>query len=263
MFKIGGRHFTQGARLWTMKLFHSIRFFRNRKPLLLRGELWTCAMLSKPPWARRPQENKMREMEVVLVLSIIVTLACVSGESMFASQRQEGMADTWSKVVPAEDTEVFEKILEFRRRKEFDSAVEIALKGVGRKPPDDFLLQTVADTYFLRSQAEPTQRERWVGLAVQYSEKATQENPGDIVNVFNLGERYLAAAMNLQKPAGCSYYAKSLEVFERLRADPALKGKVAVIEGNEVLLEPFRQKLDGEIKQARLIASGCPHPVDE
>ena len=192
------------------------------------------------------------------LIAFTVVLASMATVSLVPSQGQDTTADAWSKVAPSEDTEVFEQVAACRKRGDFDGAVAVALKGVQGRAPDDFLLQTVADTYFQRAQAEPAQRERWVTLAVKYSEQALQASPGDVVNVFNVGESYLAAAMNLGKPRSCSYYEKSLEVFERLKTNPVLKGESATVEGQQVPMEPYRQKLDNHIKQARLMASGCP-----
>lgn len=202
-------------------------------------------------------------MSVRFIPLMMVVLAAVTGGLALACQRHNGSTDAWSKVAPASDTEVFERVLEARRQGDFDHAVALALNGVQGKPPDDFLLQTVADTYFQRAQTDAAQRERWVNLAVKYSEAALQANPGDLVNVFNVGESYLAAAMNLEKPRGCSYYEKSLEVFEQLRADPLLKANSPTIEGEEVPMEPYRRKLDNHIKEARLMASGCPAVPDK
>jgi len=74
-------------------------------------------------------------------------------------------------------------------------------------------------TYFERAQADQAHKEKWIELAVRYSERALEANPNDLVNVFNLGDSYMAAGMNLDKPLGCSYYEKSLQTFDHLRAN--------------------------------------------
>ena len=175
------------------------------------------------------------------------------------SQKDEGReTQAWFKKAPVVDNAVFERILEDRKKGDFDGAVAAALEGVGGKPPDDFLLQAVSDIYFEEAQqGDDAKRGQWVGLAVQYSERALATNPTDVVNVFNVGEAYLTAAMNLHKPAGCGYYAESLKVFEQLRRDPILDGKLGTVEGEQVLMEPYRQRLDGKIRQVRELSEGC------
>ena len=77
-----------------------------------------------------------------------------------------------------------------------------------------------------------------------------------------LEESYLSAGMNLQKPKGCNYYGKALEVFERLKADPILQNESEIIEGERVPMEPYRKRLDEKIKYTHQLASECP-PVAE
>jgi tetratricopeptide (TPR) repeat protein len=191
--------------------------------------------------------------------ALIILAALVTGSAVLCHERGETTTHTWFKKAPAEDNEVFEKILAYRKKQDFDGAVAVANNGVNGKPPDDFLLQTISDTYFERAQQEDaTKREQWVRLAVQYSERALETNPGDVVNVFNVGETYLTAAMNLQKPNGCSYYQKSLEVFERLKVEPILKGEWGTIEDERVPIQPYRQRLDEKIKEVQRLVAGCP-----
>jgi|HubBroStandDraft_6_1064221.scaffolds.fasta_scaffold436102_2 hypothetical protein len=191
--------------------------------------------------------------------ALIILAAMATGSAVLLHKHDEITTHPWLKKAPAEDNEVFERILEYRKKQDFDGAAAAADKGVNGKPPDDFLLQTISDTYFERAQQEDaTKREQWVSLAVQYSERALEKNPGDVVNVFNVGETYLTAAMNLHKPNGCSYYQKSLEVFERLKADPILKGEWGMIEGERVPIQPYRQRLDEKIKEVQQLAAGCP-----
>lgn len=193
----------------------------------------------------------------ITVFAILVAIG--TARVVFSQKQNEASVHAWSKLAPAEDNEVFEKIMECRKKGDFDGAVAVALKGVNGKPPDGFLLQTIAGTYFERAQQDkPSKREQWVTLAVQYSERALEANPGDTVNIFDVGETYLTAAMNLQKPNSCGYYAKALEVFERLKTDPILKGEWATIEGERVPLGPYRQRLDDEIKQVHQLSAGCP-----
>jgi tetratricopeptide (TPR) repeat protein len=187
-----------------------------------------------------------------------VALVSTASLALFSCSGKSRTTHPWFKTAPAEDNQVFEKILQSRKNKDFEEAIALARKGVNGKPPDDFLLQTVADTYFERAQEEPAKREQWVKLALQYSEQALQENPADIVNVFNVGESYLSAGMNMSRPGSCGYYEKSLERFEQLKADPALKNDSAIIEGELVSMNPYRQRLDEKIEQARQLATGCP-----
>jgi tetratricopeptide (TPR) repeat protein len=187
-----------------------------------------------------------------------VALVLTASLALFSCSGKPRMTHPWFKTAPAEDNQVFEKILQSRKNKDFEEAIALARKGVNGKSPDDFLLQTVADTYFERAQEEPAKREQWVKLALQYSEQALQENPADIVNVFNVGESYLSAGMNMSTPGSCGYYEKSLERFEKLKADPALKNDSAIIEGELVSMNPYRQRLDEKIKQVRQLATGCP-----
>jgi hypothetical protein len=192
---------------------------------------------------------------VVLAVLVVMAMICV----LLLEKRTASIEHAWFKSAPIEDNEVFEQVLEHRNRKDFDRAVAVALKGVNGKTPDDFLLQTVADTYFERAEADTAKREQWTSLAVQYSEQALQTNPNDLVNVFNVGESYLSAGMSLPNTEGCMYFKKSLDVFEQLKANSILQQKSGVIEGKDVYMMPYRQRLDEKIKQVRMSRAGCSY----
>ena len=196
-------------------------------------------------------------MRLTIAIFVLLVVSATSNACSMTHQSQDTTKDAWVKSAPAQDNEVFENVLAARRRGDFDGALAIALRGVDGRSPDDFLLQVAADTCFERAQGDSSQRERWVELGVQYSEQALRANPKDLVNVYNLGMSYLAAGMNLQKPRGCSYYKKSLEILEDLRANPILKGEFGVMNGEKLPLEPYRHKLDDQIQQIRVLASGC------
>ena len=190
------------------------------------------------------------------IVCIILTALALS---FILAQREKGETEnSWSKVAPAEDNKVFEQVLELRKKGDFERAVAIAIDPVNGKQPDDFLLQTTAVTYFQRAQADQTNKDKWVDLAIQYSERALQTNPNDLVNVFNLGDSYTAAGMNLGKPPGCPYYEKSLQTFDGLKADPRLQGEWGTMGGERVRLAPYRHKLDEHMKNLRMLAAKCP-----
>jgi len=177
---------------------------------------------------------------------------------VFAQREKVETRETWAKIAPAEDNKVFESVLEYRKTGDFERAVAVATESHNGRPPDDFLLQTTAVTYFERAQADQAHKEKRVELAVRYSERALESNPNDLVNVFNLGDSYMAAGMNLDKPLGCSYYEKSLQTFDHLRANPDLRGEWGTIEGERVRLEPYRQKLYEHMKNLQMLAAKCP-----
>lgn len=194
-------------------------------------------------------------MRVWIVCLILVAL--VLGFTLAQRQKSE-TSNSWSKVAPVEDDSVFEQVLELRKKGDFERAAAVAIDPANGRQPDDFLLQATAVTYFQRAQADQPNKDKWVDLAVQYSERALQKNPDDLVNVFNLGDSYTAAGMNLGKPLGCPYYEKSLQVFNGLEADPRLQGKWGNIEGGRVRLAPYRNKLDERMKNLRMLAVNCP-----
>jgi hypothetical protein len=191
----------------------------------------------------------------MLKWAILPLLAAAS--FVFAQNEKIEKADAWSKTVPTEDNNVFEQILEYRKKGDFERAIAVAVETSNGRRPDDFLLQATAVTYFQRAQADQMNKEKWVDLAVQYSKDALDAKPNDLVNVFNLGDSYMAAGMNLSKPVGCSYYGKSLLVFDSLKADPSLQGEWGTIEGKRVQLTPYRAKLDEHIANLRRLAIGC------
>lgn len=191
---------------------------------------------------------------IIAFMALLVAGVSVS----LAQEKAEPTIDVWSKIAPAADNGVFEKVLQYRKSGDFERAVAVAIEPLNGRQPDDFLLQATADTYFQRAQADQPNREHWVILAVEYSERALQKNPKDLVNAFNVGESYMAAGMNLPKPMGCDYYEKSLQVFEPLESDPALEGEWGTIEGARVFLEPYRHKLRQHIENLRLLAVKCP-----
>jgi tetratricopeptide (TPR) repeat protein len=198
----------------------------------------------------------MLRLKPILIGLVIVAAMGTGGIALF--RNGNNAEHPWFKLAPAEDNELFRKVLDYRNKGDFDAAVSVALKGIAGKPPDDFLLETIADTYFERAQKDPAGREQWVKLAVQYSERALEVNPTDPVNVFNVGESYLTAGMNLPTSSACDYYQKSLETLERLQTDPILKNESALIEGERVSMEPYRKRLGEKITQVRQLAAGCP-----
>jgi tetratricopeptide (TPR) repeat protein len=202
--------------------------------------------------------RKRVHIAIVLIATCAVVAIGWAGKLQMQKTEQE---HAWFKAAPAHDNRIFEKVLAYRNKKDFDAAVEVALKGVGGKPPDDFLLQTVADTYFERAQWDPLNREKWVNLALKYSEEALRTNPDDLVNVFNLGESYLSAGMNLEKTRGCSYYKKSREIFEQVKASPTLRDEWGMIEGSRVQMQPYRRTLDDKIAQVSGLISTCSTEV--
>jgi hypothetical protein len=120
-------------------------------------------------------------------------------------------------------------------------------------------LETAADVYFERAQADPINREHWVELAVHYSEMAFKAKPSDIVNEFDLGESYLSAGMNLQDTQRCIYLRRSFEIFERLRSDEMLKNEWGTIEGQRERIEPYRRVLGRKIEDVRSLIVKCPN----
>lgn len=195
----------------------------------------------------------MRTKVILFVLPAILTASLG-----MAQQNSGNTLEAWSKISPSSDNEIFKKIEKYRKDGDFERAVAVALTPVGGRQPDDFLLQTTAYTYFQRAQSDAANKEKWVALAVQYSERALAANPNDLVNVFNLGESYSAAGMNLGKPTACPYYEKSLQTFDRLKADRGLQGEWGTIEGERVQLAPYRKKLDEHIKTVRMLGARCP-----
>jgi hypothetical protein len=190
---------------------------------------------------------------------IFYTLLVFLAVSFILAQEEKGeTGGAWSKIAPTGDNKVFEQVLEYRKKGDFERAVAVAIDPVDGKQPDDFLLQTTAVTYFQRAQADQTNKEKWVGLAVQYSERALQANPTDLVNVFNVGDTYMAAGMNLGKPLGCPYYEKSRQTFDHLKTDPGLQGEWGTIEGERVRLSRYRHKLDEHMRNLRMLAVNCP-----
>jgi len=193
----------------------------------------------------------MRQWMLFVLLAMVVALF------VYAQKEKDESSSAWSKTAPAADNKQFEQILDYRKKGDFERAVAVATESINGKQPDDFLLQTTAVTYFQWAQADHVNKEKWITLAVQYSERALKANPTDPVNTFDLGDSYMAAGMNLGKPSGCPHYEKSLQLFEELRASPALQGEWGTIDGQRVRLLPYRQKLDGHVKNLRLLAAGC------
>jgi len=186
--------------------------------------------------------------------AMVVTIAFLS----LSCTRDRQAAETWSKTVPAKDKERFQQVLDYRKKGEFERAVAVAIEPAHGNEPDDFLLQATAITYFQRAQTDSSNKEKWVALAVQYSERAVKANPSSLVNVFNVGDSYMAAGMNLGTPQACPYYEKSLHVFEQLRADPALQGEWGTMDGERVLLAPYRKKLDQHLETLPSLGLKCP-----
>ena len=198
----------------------------------------------------------LRVKWLLVTLAIVASIA--AGISVLRQSRYKNQTHAWSKLVPKEDKEIFELMWQARRRGDFDAALALALKSVEQTPSDDFLLSAIADTYFERAQADPVRKEEWVNLALQYSDRALDANPGDIVNVFAAGENYLSAGMSTPKPINCGCYKKSLEVFERLQKDTILKSDRATVESERVQMKPYRDRLDEKIDQVHSLAAGCP-----
>lgn len=162
-----------------------------------------------------------------------IVLAVLAASLGFAQTERLEIREPWAKVAPTGDNRVFEQILEYRKKGDFERAAAVAIEQVNGEQPDDFLLQATAMTYFQRAQADRINKKKWVDLAIEYSERAFQANPSDLVNLFNVADGYMTAGMNLGKPEGCTYYEKSAEACERLESDPAIQVPGGRSKGNE------------------------------
>lgn len=190
-----------------------------------------------------------------LLWSVIALFAAVSA---LPQQTRGSEEHPWFKRTPESDIPVLKKILEYRSQKDWVRAIDAASSTMGPTGVDDFLLETLSDTYFERAQDDTPNRMRWVKDAVKYSERALKTNPADPINIFNLGEAYLTAGMNADRKAdACVYYQNSLHVFEGLKEHPTLKDEWGTIEGERVRIAPYRQSLENKIKQVRGLAAEC------
>lgn len=192
----------------------------------------------------------MRSMAAFVIMAVLL-LSC-------AHQNKYQAPEAWSMTAPAKDKDRFEKVLECREKGDFEQAAAVALQPSNGTPPDDFLLEATAITYFQRAQVDQANKGKWVVLATQYSERALQANPTELVDTFNLAESYMTAGINLGKPQGCAYYKKSLDAFMMLKADAGLQGERGTVGGEQVQLAPYRTKLDQHIDTLRAVAAGCP-----
>jgi hypothetical protein len=193
----------------------------------------------------------------LLIGTAATVILLSSGWALWHQQSDQLESIAWSKMVPDKDRKAFEKILECRKRSDFEGAISAALNSTTPGQEDDFLLQTVSDTYFERAQEDKANSEKWIEMALQYSRRSLEKNPADIVNNFNVAEAYLTAAMSLPKPKSCEFFARSLKAFENLRINPILKDKWGTIEGERVLMRPYRSRLDVKIKQAQIAVAKC------
>src|SRR5438105_5246349 len=95
---------------------------------------------------------------------VVAVPAVLAVAFIFAQKEKVETRATWSKIASAADDKIFEQVLEYRKVGDFERAVAVAVAAEPHngKPPDDFLLQTTAVTYFERAQADQANKGKWV-----------------------------------------------------------------------------------------------------
>jgi hypothetical protein len=185
--------------------------------------------------------------------AVVIVCSIVAGSFWVAETPNDR---TWAKVVPGADMPIVNAMLEKRRASDYAAAISLALSSNGGSP-DDSVLHAIADTYFERAQEDRERRGEWVVLAIEYSQRALNRNPDDLVNSYNLAQDYLTASMNSEKPQSCDWLQKSLNAFRNLNQEPRLKGYWARIEGHNVFLPPLRKKIGSNIALAESLNVRC------
>lgn len=176
-------------------------------------------------------------------------------------REQSAYAGAWFKVVPTEQNALFSSIQEQWRHNDFEAATRLATTSLRGTPSDDILYYMLSQTYFARTQSDPSRSPRniaeWVKLGIHYAEQAHSANPSDIVNDYNVAQAYATAGMNSEPPLSCDYYRKSITVLETLTNNDALKHRSGIIEGEAVNLAPYRRKLADELHEVHQLFAHC------
>jgi len=144
---------------------------------------------------------------------------------------------------------------ELEHKGQFEEAIQLGLHSLKGQASDDFILQMIAMAYLARAQQDQVQTERWAKLGAEYSGKALDANPSDIVNIFNLGQSYEIAGDDLSTSECCRYYQQAAEAFEKL--SPLLQGNRATSHGRNIRLAPFRKRNDEELADVKRKLTRC------
>lgn len=193
----------------------------------------------------------------VAVVAVAVIAASLGW--LYFQREQAEYSRAWFQRIPVTYNTLFENVLLARQRGDFEGATRMALDSVRGDSSDDVLYRMASDTYFERAQSEPSRRDEFVKLGVQYSERAIAANPANLVDAYDVAESYETAGMNFDGATSCDYFKKAEEHFEALLAKQLFKQHSAVIGGEEVNVRPFRSKGNDKLKEVRqLIATHCP-----
>lgn len=191
---------------------------------------------------------------------LIVSLASVGMLATIAACQEEHKENPWFQVVPPEYSDLSQKVMTLQKQGRFDDAVQLLEHSLRGQSSDDVLLRMIAYTHFGHAQADTPEREKWAKLGVQFSEKALQANPKDVVNLYNLGESYLLAGEDLvdvSQSESCRYYQESIDVFEKVAANPVMAKERALIEGEIHRMAPWRDRLNERLSKAKEAYSKC------
>jgi hypothetical protein len=153
------------------------------------------------------------------------------------------------------DAEVAQRMFSATKDHRYDEAVRIGLEALKAKPLDGLLLLQVSLVYLQRAVDDPKQRERWLDLLTEYASKAVAATPSDELNYFNAARNYESAG-DFSTEKKCSYYHRSIELFDALSAGLSAPSGVPEDAASSVKLRKNGQEGASRVAQ-KSIAAGC------
>jgi tetratricopeptide (TPR) repeat protein len=142
----------------------------------------------------------------------------------------------------------------------YDDAVRLGLELLKNDPKDEIVYQQIADVYLIRATNDHDQREKWVGIAVSYVERALTFNSRarDTAGVHLFQDaRSFELAGDLSVDKKCTYYDRARKLLED--RVPLLQGDQITLAGRTFPLEPLRKENDRVLAGVKDKASkaGC------
>ncbi len=113
-----------------------------------------------------------------LIVGLVASIALVAPVLIFWNHHVKARASR-SGVRQVESHDFGSRMVDYIKKGRYDDAVRVGLQSLQNGPSDESVYQQIASVYLIRAQKDdPSQRERWVAMAVSNIEKALSLNLG-------------------------------------------------------------------------------------
>ena len=195
-----------------------------------------------------------------LIVGLVASIALVAPVLIFWNHHVKARASR-SGVRQVESHDFGSRMVDYIKKGRYDDAVRVGLQSLQNGPSDESVYQQIASVYLIRAQKDdPSQRERWVAMAVSNIEKALSLNSRDKdvagVHLF-LDAQSFKVAGDLSTTGRCAYYQRATQLLED--RVPLLEDDQLTLEGKAYPLAPLRKENERTLAdvKGRATNTGC------